>query len=91
MIYTMGQTPEGAEASNYPAVLGDNEKFLNMLFGYCETLYSYNGYQFSDYSRYDVLDGVEERRAKYRDEQFPIDLQNAYELGKRLVEKTQAG
>lgn len=85
MIYTMGQTPEGAEESNYPIILGENEKFMKMLFGYCETLNSYNGYQFSDYSRYDIVDGIEEYRAKYRDEQFPKDLEAAYELGKRLV------
>ena len=43
----------------------------------------------SDYSRYDMMDGVEERRAKYRDAQFPKDLEAAYELGKRLVHKAK--
>ncbi len=28
----------------------------------------------------------EEDKRKHRDEHFPVDLQNAYELGKRLVE-----
>lgn len=52
-------------------------------------LCSYSSYQFNDYSKYDVMKGTQERRAKYWEEQFPIDLQNAYDLGKRLVEKAK--
>ena len=52
-------------------------------------LCSYSAYQFSDYSKYDVMEGVQEHRAKYRDEQLPKDLEAAYQLGKRLVEKTK--
>ncbi len=48
-----------------------------------------NTYQFNDYSRYDFNLFSEEDKRKYRDEHFAIDLQNAYELGKRLVEKVQ--
>ena len=33
------------------------------------------------------MEGTQERRAKYSDEQFPKDLEATYELGKRLVEK----
>lgn len=32
----------------------------------------------------------EEDKRRYRDEHFPTDLQNAFDLGKRLVEKAQA-
>ena len=60
-----------------------------MLFGYCETLCAYNTYQFSDYSRYDVPMFSEADKAKQRDEQFPKALQNACELGKRLVVKAK--
>ena len=38
-----------------------------------------------DYSRYDVTMFREEDKAKQREEQFPKDLQNACELGARLV------
>ena len=31
----------------------------------------------------------EEDKRKYRDEHFETDLQNAYELGKRLVKKAE--
>lgn len=36
------------------------------------------------------MEGTQERRAKYRDEQLPKDLQAAYALGKRIVEKAGA-
>ena len=87
MIYTMGAMKEMTEEVGYPLILGENERFLKQLFGYSETLCTYNSYQFGDYARYDVMEGVEERRAKYRDEQLPKDLEAAYALGKRLVEK----
>ena len=89
MIYTMGTTESLFESEQYPIILGPNEKFLNNLFGYCESLCTLNSYQFSDYSKYDVAEFVEPMRAKYRDEVFPKDLEKAYELGKRLVEKAK--
>ena len=90
MIYTMGAPAERVEARHYPTIFEENSLFLEELFGYCETLCAVNTWQFSDYSRYDVMDGVEAMKAKQRDEQFPKDLQNAYELGKRLVEKARS-
>ena len=64
-------------------------EFVN-LFGYeftgcrscfaCKIKNSKNSsYQFSDYSRYDVMEGTQEHRAKYRDEQLPKDLEAAHE------------
>lgn len=35
------------------------------------------------------MDGTQERREKYRDRQLPKDLEEAYELGKRLVGKAR--
>ncbi len=62
-------------------------KVMADIFGYSETLYACNTYQFNDYSRYDFNLFSEEDKRKYRDEHFPTDLQNAYALGQRLVEK----
>lgn len=89
MIYTMGCPEEMAQANHYAEVFGENARFLESLFGYTETLCSYKAYQFNDYSKYDIMEGTQEVRAKYRDEQYPIDLQNAYELGRRLVKKAE--
>ncbi len=73
----------------YPTLLEENTKVMADIFGYAETLYMCNTYQFNDYSRYDFNLFSEEGKRKYRDEHFDIDMQNAYELGKRLVEKAR--
>lgn len=88
MIYTMGVPGEEmAAVGHYPEIFGENARLLKSLFGYAETLCSYSSYQFSDYSKYDVMEGTQEHRAKYRDEQLPKDLKAAYELGRRLANK----
>ena len=87
MIYTTGAPKEAAE--EFKPNLDANKYFLETLYGYTETLYAHFTYQFKNYSKYDVPEGLEESRSKQRDEQFPKDLKNAYELGKRLVEKAK--
>lgn len=52
-----------------------------------EILYSYDTYQFPNYDRYDAATFSEAHKAEVRDTQFPLDLEKAYELGKRLVKK----
>ena len=85
----MGSTEEAAKENQYPVILGEMSRVLGMLFGSTETLCSYNTYQFSDYSRYEVADFVESLRAEQRDKQFPLDLEAAYALGRRLVGQAQ--
>lgn len=89
MIYTLGCPTEMLIDCHYPEMFAETDKFLNMLFGYGETIYTNNAYQFDDYSKYDVAEYVEPMRAKYREEQYPKDLQNSYELGQRLVQKAK--
>lgn len=85
VIFTMNCPKEWMEKYNYPVILEDNVKSLNHVFGYSEVLYSCDTYQFIDYSKYDIDLFDEKHKAKVRDEQFPKDLQAAYELGKKLV------
>ena len=86
LIYTMSCTPKIAEQFNYPVIMAPDNNYMKLYFGYCEVLNSYNTYQFSDYSKYlaDIID--EKEKAKQRDEQFPIDKQNAFDMGKRLLQ-----
>ena len=56
----------------------------NMVFGSCETLYSCDTYQFSDYDKYYAGMFSEPHKAAHRDRQFPVDMRKAYELGKRV-------
>ena len=69
----------------YPTLLEENTKVMADIFGYSETLDACKTYQFNDYSRYDFNLFSEEDKRKYRDEHFPIDHQDAYALGQRLL------
>lgn len=85
VIMTMNATEEQFKQHHYDVVLGDNEWSLRAVFGYSETLYAFDTFQYTDYAKYDcdLFDPV--HKAKVRDEQFPKDLQAAYEMGKRLA------
>lgn len=85
VIYDMNCPDFFMDQVNYRTLLGDVEHELARLFGSCEILYVNNTYQFSDYSQYDINMFPEEEKRKQLEEHFPLDLQNACELGKRLV------
>lgn len=87
MIFTMNCPADYMQQIGYPPILEENTKALADILGYAETLYACNTYQFNDYSRYDFNLFSEEDKRRYRDEHFAIDLQNAFQLGQRLVEK----
>ena len=89
MIFTMNCPEDYMKVVGYPPILEENTKVMADIFGYSETLYVCNTYQFNDYSRYDFNLFSEEEKRRYRDEHFETDLKNAYELGKRLVQKCQ--
>ena len=84
LIFTMNCPEDMANQFGYPAILAPNEAFLKMIFGYCETLNSYDTYQFSDYSKYDCNVFDEKHKAEVREKQFPKDMERAFELGKKL-------
>lgn len=85
VIMTMNAPESHFRNSNYHIILDDNEESLRYVFGYSETLYAFDTFQFTDYSKYDCDLFDAEHKAKIRDEQFPIYMQKAYEMGKRLV------
>lgn len=84
LIVTMN-VPEKLIGMGYTAVFENISYKIGEFFGFCETLYSCDTYQFNDYSKYYAGTFSEPHKAAHREKQFPIDLQNAYELGKRLV------
>lgn len=89
IIITMNCPENMAKDWNYPAVLNENEKSLNSIFGYAETLYAYDTFQFPDYSKYDCTLFNENDKIKSRDTIFPEDMHKAFELGKRLIKKIE--
>lgn len=86
MIFTMNCPEDYMKQIGYPTLLEENTKVMADIFGYSETLYACNTYQFNDYSRYDFNLFSEEDKRRYRDEHFAADLANARDLGRRLVE-----
>ena len=86
MIYTMNCPEEMVERFGLDKVLGPNGGEMARLYGYNETIYAGDTYQFRDYSRYDCNMFDEEKKRVHRQTQFPVDLQKAYDLGKRLSE-----
>lgn len=89
VIYTMN-CPEWLMGQvEYDTLLGFTGTEMGRLYGYNEILYSCDTYQFTDYSRYDVDMFSVEKKREQRERQFPIDLQNAYDLGVRLVKKAE--
>ncbi|MBR1733657.1 MAG: flavodoxin family protein [Alloprevotella sp.] len=86
LIYTMNNTPERYDLVNYGTILAPDQQYMQMMFGSCEVLNVHNTWQFPDYSKYDssAIDIAEKQW--FRDNQWPKDLQAAYELGHRLVE-----
>ncbi len=71
----------------YRGQLGNTEAwFKRIMLKDPYTLYSTDTYQFSDYSRYDAGLWNEPEKRAWRDEHFPIDLQKAEEIGKKVCE-----
>jgi len=86
IIFTMNCPEDFAKQLHYDIILGENVKSLKHIMGYAEGVYAYDTTQFSDFSKYNCDLFNEELKAKVRKEQFPKDLQNAFNLGKRLAE-----
>lgn len=86
-VCTMGAPPDYFKQMNYDTLLGINGYFLQHIFGDNENLYVSDTYQFSDYSRYAVNDFIAEHKKDMLENQFPKDLQAAFELGQRLAQK----
>ena len=90
LIYTMNVTPEAYEQMNYGLLHAPDRQHMEYYFGSCEVLNVHNTWQFyPDYSKFDASAVDVEKKQWYRDNQWPKDLQAAYERGKRMIE--QAG
>ncbi|AEG62050.1 flavodoxin family protein [Desulforamulus ruminis] len=85
IIYTMNITEEMMKKTALDQHLERDEMILKRLFGDVERLYSFDTYQFKDYSKVvaDLFDP--EKKAKRREEVFPEDCRKAFELGAKLA------
>ena len=84
-IYTMGVPKERIEAFGYPYIFEGDKHFLQLLNGHHQELISADSYQFDDYSRYAASVFDVGHKIKVRQEQFPIDCENAFAMGERAA------
>ncbi len=88
-IYTMNATEEQMEGWGLGQHLAVNTWLLQMIFGASETLFSFDTWQFDDYSkvvadRFDVGE-----KARRRQEVFPLDCDKAFEMGAGFARESQ--
>ena len=88
-IYTMNVSEQEMYDWNYRESMQHWENFLEMHFSKPLIAYAHDTYQFDDYSKYICEIYTAEEKAKYRDEHFEKDLQNAYELGRKLLKQDE--
>lgn len=86
IIYTMGYNEKQALENSYPEILKIHDICFGNDFGYCETIYGYDTAQFDDYSKYDCDIFDADEKIRINKTQFPKDIKNAFDLGKRLAE-----
>lgn len=87
-IYTMNVTAERMEKAGLRTTLSCNENFMEIAFGHCESLFSFDTYQFTDYDKYVVTVFDKNEKAKVREAQFPKDCEMAFDMGQRFAEQS---
>lgn len=87
-IYTMGVPHDMIETFGYHYIFDTNKSYLQLLNGESEYMISADSYQFDDYSKYAASNFDEQHKALIREKQFPIDCQNAFNMGARLCSLT---
>lgn len=85
-IYTMNVTSEQFKAE-YEPELKSLKAYIEKTFGSFETLVVNDTYQFNDYSKYVAQLFDEKKKKKVREEQFPKDCQNAFNMGMDFVKQ----
>lgn len=85
LIMTMNVPEDKLEQFGYPPRFESMSATIGGNLGSCETLYSCDTYQFSDYGKYYAGRFDARHKAEHREKQFPVDRQHAYEMGKRIA------
>lgn len=86
MIYTMNITDEQMQTFGLRQVLELQERYIEKMFGSVEQLIVNDTYQFDDYSKYDITVFDEDKKAKIKEEQFPLACKKAFDLGVRFAQ-----
>jgi hypothetical protein len=89
IIFTMNCPEEWLEKYHYPTIFDSNLEELERVLGYAGKYLSCDTYQFVDYSRIDMSLFDESEKRVHREKQFPIDEQECFDMGVRLVNKVK--
>lgn len=90
ILYTMNAPEELSKQLGYEAVIKGSESQLQRVFGHAEAFCSYDTSQFPDYSNVVMEFFDPKKKAARREDVFPVDCQNAFDFGRRLVAKGEA-
>ena len=86
LIYTMNITEEQVNSYGVHSHFSNNERVMKLLFGTAESLFSYDTYQFDDYSKV-VADRFDpEKKLQRHKKVFPKDCEKAFHMGARFAE-----
>lgn len=85
MIYTMNIS-EALSNQMYPDMFDKTEFMISTVFEKPVRIFAYDTYQFSDYDKYVVETFDKDKKLKQKQEQFPKDLQKAFDAGKNMLE-----
>ena len=86
-LYTMNITEEMMKDWGYEQVFAGIQRYLQVAFGSSEILYCCDTYQFKDYTKVVAPRFDAEKKAKRRQEVFPLDCEKAQALGASLAGK----
>ena len=90
MIYTMNVTEELANQM-YPNMFNRTEFMIETVFTKPERIFAYDTYQFNDYDKYVVETFDKNEKLKHKNEQFPKNLQKAYDEGVKMAKQILQG
>lgn len=85
MIYTMNYTEEMSKEYGYDFIFNSAEDSLRMILGSSETLCCFDTLQFEDYAKVAKEGYGPGKKLARREEVFPHDRREAFELGGRLA------
>lgn len=83
-IYTMNINEENMTARNYQHIFENNKMYMNRIFGHSEYLTACDTLIMEDFSRHNMTMFDLEAKKKTKQDQFPEDLEKAFELGAGL-------
>jgi multimeric flavodoxin WrbA len=90
-IYTMNVSEDEMKEMGYLQNFAVTEKWVSHIFGYePNRLYSCYTYQYKNYDLYVADTWDIELKKKVREEQFPKDMERAYQMGKQIAEAVVA-